>query len=363
SDSPLSKVRDGGTAAIPSAETLVFLMGARHLPEITATLLSQGRDPATPAAVIRWGATPAQEVITATLADIASRARGIQPPTVIVIGQVVKLREQIGWFEHLPLFGKRIVITRAREQAAVLRQALAERGAQAVEIPTIELRNPDSWEPLDSAIRRLEEFDFLLVTSANGVRKFLVRLGACGRDVRDLKGIEIGAIGPATAAEFERTGVRVDFVPGDYRAEGLVESLEGRELKGKSFLIPRARVARDLVPRTLEERGARVEVVEAYYAAAPEYATEDLDALLIPPPDVVTFTSSSTAANFNNLPFSEKTRAALASAKIVSIGPITSETLRSLGTRVDIEAKESTIPGMVAALEEFFTRHDEAPCR
>jgi uroporphyrinogen III methyltransferase/synthase len=162
---------------------------------------------------------------------------------VIVVGEVVGLRDQLNWFERLPLFGKRIVITRARDQAGELHQALAELGADVIEIPTIEIRDPDSWEPLDGAIRRLEEFNYLLVTSANGVRSFLARLQACERDVRDLKGLAIGAIGPATAAEFAKTGVKVDFVPQEYRAEGLLEALAGIELRGESFLIPRAKVA------------------------------------------------------------------------------------------------------------------------
>ena len=182
-----------------------------------------------------------------------------------------------------------------------LREELAALGAEVIEIPTIEIRPPDSWEPLDAAIRRLEEFHYLLVTSANGVRNFLARLAASGRDVRALKGLTIGAIGPATAAEFARTGVKVDLLPTEYVAEGLVAALGDRDLRGKAFLIPRARVARDLVPRVLEERGARVEVVEAYQTVMPEISPDELARLLTPPPDAITFTSSSTATNFAKL--------------------------------------------------------------
>src|SRR5487761_48838 len=340
--------------SLPSSETLVFFMGARNLAELTAALVRQGRSPSTPAAVIRWGTTPDQEVITGTLSDIAVRAGKLAPPTVAVIGKVVTLREQLNWFERLPLFGKRILVTRPREQAVSLREALAERGAQPVELPTLEIRDPESWEPLDGAIRRLDRFDFLLVTSVNGVRKFLARLSAAGRDVRRLKGIEIGAIGPATAAEFTVHGVRVDFVPCEYRAEGMLQALEGRDLKGKSFLIPRARVARDFVPRVLVERGAQVEVIETYYAAAPDYKAEELEALLTPLPDVLTFTSSSTALNFNKLPLREEMRAKLAKATVASLGPITSATLRELGIKVDVEARESITAGLVQALENYF---------
>jgi len=335
--------------------TLVFFMGVKNLPEITSALLQHGRRPETPVAVIRWGTRPDQQVVTGTLADITSKAAGIAPPAITVVGEVVSLRDQLNWFERLPLFGKRIVITRTQEQAGVLREALADLGAGVVEIPTIEIREPASWEPLDGAIRRLEEFQYLLVTSANGVRNFLARLRACGRDVRDLKGLLIGAIGPATAAEFAKTGVRVDFVPRDYRAEGLLEVLSRHELQGKSFLIPRAKVARDLVPRAIRERGAHVEVVEAYETAAPEFAPGELEQLLTPRPDMITFTSSSTAANFAALVKDGKLEEVLHDVAVASIGPITSETLRKLGLPVTVEAAESTIPGLVRAIRQYFT--------
>jgi len=174
--------------------------------------------------------------------------------------------------------------------------------------------------------------------------------------VRDLKGLVIGAIGPATAAEFAKTGIKVDFVPKDYRAEGLLEALSGHDLQGKSFLIPRAKVARDLVPRALKERGARVEVVEAYETVAPEFPPGELERLLTPPPDMITFTSSSTATNFAKLLGDRRLRDVLDGVAVASIGPITSDTLRSLGVEVRVEAKHSTIPGLVQAIREHFSR-------
>lgn len=334
--------------------TLVLFMGTRNLPEITAALIAQGRDPSTPAAVIRWGATPDQEVIAGTLADIASKAAGIHPPALAVVGEVVTLRDKILWFERLPLFGKRVVMTRPRGQSESFRQMLIERGAQPVDLPCIEICDPPSWEPLDRAIRRLDEFNFLLVTSVNGARNFMARLEACGFDSRHLGGVVIGAIGPATAAELARYGIRADFVPREYRAEGLIEELSRRDINGKAFLIPRARVARDLVPRALEKGGARVEVIEAYYAAAPDYRPDHLEALLSPAPHVIAFTSSSTAANFYKLPFTAELRQRLADAAVASIGPVTSATLRGLGIEVGIEARESTVAGLVAALEDYY---------
>ena len=236
----------------------------------------------------------------------------------------------------------------------MLREQLMALAAEVIEIPTIEIRDPASWEPLDSAIRRLEEFDYVLVTSANGARNFLRRLEACGRHVGDLQGLIIGAIGPATAAEFARSGVKVDLTPRRYVAEGLLEALGDRDLRGKAFLIPRAKVARDLVPRVLREKGARVEVVEAYETVVPELPPGELRHLLTPPPDVITFTSSSTATNFVRLAGENNTSELLRGVAIASIGPITSETIRKLRLTVAIEAKESTMPGLVRAIEDHF---------
>jgi uroporphyrinogen III methyltransferase/synthase len=237
-----------------------------------------------------------------------------------------------------------------------LREALEELGAEVIGIPTLEIHPPASWEPLDSAIRRLAEFDYLLATSANGVRNFLSRLSACGRDVRDLKGLRIGAIGPVTAAEFARVGIRVDFLPREYRAEGLLEALGDRDLKGKSFLIPSAKVARDLLPRILAKRGARVEVVEAYETRAPELDPDALEQLFKPRPDAITFTSSSTVTHFAQLFGDRALSEVLRNITIASIGPVTSETIRKLGLAVSVEASESTVPGLVRALQKYFQR-------
>ena len=255
----------------------------------------------------------------------------------------------------LPLSGKRIVITRRREQSGELRRALVALGADVTEFPTIEIRNPASWEPLDKAIRRLTEFDYLLFTSVNGVLSFLARLRACGGDVRDLAGLQVGAIGPATAAALARAGVSVDFVPTEYRAEGLLESLSNHDVRGKTFLIPRAKVARDLVPRVLKERGASVEAVEAYETVAPSLPPGEIDRLLTPRPDAIIFTSSSTVSNFAKLMGEERMREALAGIALASIGPIASHTIRKLGLNASIEAKQSTIAGLVHAIEEYFS--------
>ncbi len=257
--------------------------------------------------------------------------------------------------QTLPLSGKRIVITRRREQCGGLREALGALGAEVVEIPTIEIRSPASWEPLDQAIRRIGEFDYLLLTSVNGVLNFLARLRACGCDVHDLAGLQVGAIGPATAAELAQAGVSVNFVPKEYRAEGLLESLSNHDLRGKAFLIPRAKVARDLVPRVLAERGARVEVVEAYETVTPSYAPGEIERFLTPRPHAITFTSSSTVSNFAKLMDEGRLCEALAGIALASIGPVTSDTVRKLGLEVNVQAKESTIQGLVQAIQDYFS--------
>jgi uroporphyrinogen III methyltransferase / synthase len=250
-----------------------------------------------------------------------------------------------------PLAGRRIVITRALRQGSALREPLEALGAEVIEIPTIEIRNPESWAPLDAAIARLEEFDFLILTSVNGVQKLLDRLRACGRDTSALAGLEVGAIGPGTASELERASIRVDFVPKEYRAEGLIQALDGRDLCGKAFLIPRAKVARDLVQRALTGRGARVEVVEAYETVLPRLPPEMLDRLRARLPDLVTFTSSSTVTNFARL-IKDHNVMEPAAVKAASIGPVTSETARQLGFEVVVEAAESTMGGLVAAIKK-----------
>ncbi len=256
-------------------------------------------------------------------------------------------------FETRPaLAGRRVVITRARPQAGALAQALEGEGALVIALPAIEIRNPASWEPLDQAIRGLDDFDIVLLTSVNGVRSFLDRLAASGRPLSDLDRLEIGAIGPATAAELKRARVRVDFVPRVYQAEGLLEILGKRDLAGKRFLIPRAKVARDLVPRVLTERGAKVRVVEAYETVAPEIGFEEIERAFNPRPDLITFTSSSTVTNFVRLVGHDRLSETLRGVAVASIGPITSGTARELGLEVTIEASESTITGLVEAIVE-----------
>ena len=336
--------------------TLVFLMGVRNLPSITANLINGGRAPETPAALIRWGSTPDQVTVTSTLADIAGEAqkRGIRPPAVLVVGGVVGLRDKLNWYETLPLFGRRIMVTRTREQASHLVSGLAALGAGVIECPTIRLAPPDDWAPVDAALARLGDFDWLVLTSPNGADYFFERLWASGRDARALAGVKLAAIGPATAEKLEARGLKADLLPERFVAEGLVEALTKIDLTGKRILLARAKEARDVLPRELTAAGAEVTEVALYQTLAPEGLTAEAeDALSQNQIDLVTFTSSSTVDNLVRLlgprldEFKEKIPAAV-------IGPITAETARRAGFRVAAEAEEYTVDGLIAAALRFF---------
>ncbi|HSG05969.1 MAG TPA: uroporphyrinogen-III C-methyltransferase, partial [Nitrospiria bacterium] len=281
--------------------TLVFFMGLGNLPVIVDRLVENGFSEKTPVAVIRWGTRPEQRTVTGSLSDIVAkvRAASMRPPVLIVVGEVVRMREQLNWFEGRPLFGKRVIITRARDQAGEFTEILKLYGADTVEFPTIEVASPESWEALDQAISRLEEYDWLVFTSVNGVIYFLERLKERGGDVRSLKGIKLCAIGPRTAKDIEKMGVRVDLMPDEYVAEAVVEQMGRQELRGKKVLIPRAEVARDILPDALKEMGAHVDVATAYRTVRPTRDTEWMKKLLQGGEvSVITFTSSSTVRNF-----------------------------------------------------------------
>lgn len=259
--------------------------------------------------------------------------------------------------KQLPLAGRRIVITRSREQAATLRNRLERYGAEVIELPTIEIHPPRNWARLDRAIRELAGYDWLIFTSANGVRFFLERLRAMRISARTLGRARICAIGPATGRALRQHGLRVDRVPDEYRAEGVVAALSKEKLKGKRILIPRARVARDLVPAELRKRGARVDLVAAYRTLLPREACRRARRLFSDcKPDLITFTSSSTAQNFVRLFPARKRQRALQDVAIATIGPITSDTVRKLGFRVSLQATRYTIPGLARAIVQYF-RH------
>jgi len=335
--------------------TLAFLMGVKNLPSIIGNLIANGKDPQTPAALVRWGTTPDQQTVTGTLEDIERKAEeaGFRPPSIFVIGEVVKLRDTLSWFETKPLFGKGIVITRPVEQSQDFYDLLSARGARVIRFPTIKIEPPLYWSNLDRAIDNLVMYSWIIFTSANGVRFFLKRLQEKGRDLRDLKNIRISSIGPATAALLKKKGIKVEMVPNEYISEGVVKSFSEMDIKGKKILLPRAEIARDILPEELARMGAEVDAVTAYRTVQSGVDKGELqhhfDRGQV---DVITFTSPSTVVNFVHImgrefKLPEK-------VKIACIGPVTAAAARKSGFRIDIMQNEYTIPGLVSAIEAYF---------
>ncbi|MFZ0943240.1 MAG: uroporphyrinogen-III C-methyltransferase [Syntrophobacteraceae bacterium] len=342
------------------AGTLVFFMGVKSLPEICRNLVQYGRPAGTPVAVIRWGTTPMQQTVTGTLSDIVHKIKeaNMQPPAMIVVGEVVTCRDELNWFERRPLFGRKIVITRAREQASDFRAELEELGAKCIEFPTISIAPPPSWDPLDGAIRNLSQYDWAIFTSVNGVKFFIERLLAAGKDARDLKGIRLAAIGPKTAQALESVVLRPDLVPSEYRAEAILDSLCEHSVHAKRFLMPRALAARELLPEKLRERGAQVDVVPAYQTVLPEQDAHKIRALLTNCEiDCLTFTSSSTVSNFFALIANEDLHRCKERMAVACIGPITAETAAKFGLKTSIMPAEYTIRGLADSIVSYFMTH------
>jgi uroporphyrinogen III methyltransferase / synthase len=341
------------------ADTLVLYMGVGRLAEISQELISAGRSPDTPAACVRWGTLPEQRTVIGTLRDIAEKVSGagLKPPAITVVGEVVSLREAgLDWYERRPLFGRRVVVTRARAQAGELSRELEVLGAEVHEFPTIEIRPPEDFGPLDAAIRALDSFDWLIFTSVNGVEAFIERLSHHGLDLRAVpRGAKIAAIGPATAERVREAGLRVEIVPQEYRAEALIEAVPGASLAGRRVLIPRAKVAREVLPERLREAGAIVVVPPAYESVPSSEGKEELERRLEGGEvDCVTFTASSTVENFVRAFGEDDAGRLLSGTRVVCIGPITADTARGRGIRVDAEAGEYTIPGLVEAVVDLF---------
>jgi len=334
---------------VGQSETLVIFMGIAAIREIAREIMSHGRSGDTPAIAVRWGTRPDQETVAGTLATIADviEQAHMKPPATVIIGEVAGLHPKLAWFEKLPLFGKRIVVTRAQEQARDFSDRLRSLGADAIELPVIAIQPPQDSGPLDRAIGHLALYDWVIFTSVNGVRFFMDRLDRSNHDLRSFKA-RICAIGPATRRAIEDLHLKVDLMPEEYVAESLVETLRPERLQGRRVLLPRAAVARDVIPRELAKLGAEVDVVEAYRNAVPENAAERAREIFgaSKKPDWITFSSSSTVENF----ISVAGREALDHVRVASIGPVTSGTAREHGISVDVEATEFTIDGLVQAI-------------
>jgi uroporphyrinogen III methyltransferase/synthase len=339
---------------VGTSETLVIFMGLSQFDEIAGRIVGAGRASDTPAMAVRWGTRPDQEVIAGTLATLPGliHERGMKPPATIIVGEVVGLRSTLSWYEKLPLFGQSIVVTRAREQAGTMGALLRQLGAEVIELPTISIEPPADQTALDRAIARLDQYDWLMFTSANGVRRFQQRLDASPFDVRAIRG-KLCAIGPATRDALAEMHLKVDVMAREYVAEGLLEVLSEFDMKGAEVLIARAAVARDTLPTELARRGAKVDVVEAYRTLPPADLPQRIAGVLKGKPDWITFTSSSTVTNFVEAAGGAQ---ALAGIRTASIGPITSATLRRHGIEIAVEAESYTVDGLI----EGIVRHSRS---
>jgi uroporphyrinogen III methyltransferase/synthase len=339
--------------------TRVILMGVERIGTIADELIRHGAAPETPVAMIRWGTTGSQQTIQGTLATIAQIAAkaDFKPPAVTIIGEVVRLREKLNWFEKRPLFGQRIVVTRSRDQASELVRRLTELGADVLEIPTIRIQPPQNLEPLREAADGLGEYDWLVFTSPNGVDAFFREFFAQHKDIREIGPLKIASIGTVTSQKIADLHLEVDLQPKEFTTEALLaEFKESVSCENLRMLLPRADLADQRLARGLEVLGAIVDDLDAYQTV-PD--TEDRNGhrgrLLSEGADIVTFTSSSTVANFCNLVDVPSLMKQHPQMKFVSIGPQTSQAARDKGLQIATEADVHTIPGLVEAILALVT--------
>ncbi|MEO6235742.1 MAG: uroporphyrinogen-III C-methyltransferase [Vicinamibacterales bacterium] len=337
--------------------TIVSFAGARQIGAIVTALIANGRPAEEPAALIYGGTIAAQETIAGTLGTMVELAR-IDQPAILVIGAVVRLREHLRWFDDRPLFGRRIVVTRSREQAGELVDMLEERGAEAIQAPTIRIAPPEDLAALDRACAEAGKFDWIVFTSANAVDYFMQRALA-GGDVRDLQGVRLCAIGPSTAQRLTRYGLRVDLVPAEATSDAVLDAVRGAGgVKGTRFLLPRADIAREVLADQLRDAGAEVSEVIAYrtlLGGSERDGDQDIYRMLLDRQvDAITFTSASTVKNFAKIYGEEQAADLLRTTVVASIGPVTAEAARQLGIETTVLPARYTIPDLVDALVEHF---------
>lgn len=341
--------------ALAQIDTLVVLMGGRQLSEIVRQLIDCGRSPATPVAVIRWAGFPQQQIYVAQLGTIVRETAGILlSPAAIVIGKVVKLREPLqgpkSEIMKAPLTGKTILVTRSAGQSSEFTQLLQQQGARVIEMPTLKIGPPSSWDDLDAAIANLSAFNWLILTSSNGVDYFFERLAVTNQDIRALASVKIAVVGKKTAASLKRRSLQPDFIPPEFVADALVEHFP-EELTGQKILFPRVETGgRDVLVKALIARGAEVVEVAAYESRCPDtIAPLALEALQKKVVDIIAFASSKTVKNFYQLVAAVE-GIVLDDIGVASIGPQTSKTCHDLLGRVDVEAREYTLEGLTEAI-------------
>jgi len=353
---------------LAKAETVVLLMAVGELRRVVAELLEGGKDPETPAALIEWGTTPRQRTLVAPLKQLPEKAQemGAQPPAVLVVGEVVHLRERIAWFERKPLFGKRLLVTRAEEQAEALASQLEELGAEAGRLPLIRIVPADDEAPLEAALMRALNggYDWIVFTSTHGVRTFFERVQRHGKDARAFASVRFAVIGPATGEALRQWGIQPDLMPTNYTNEGLAEALQSvlekvgapNQCEGgraKRFLLWRAHGAREVLAKRLREVGAWVDEVHAYRTVPNELPEEYLRAVLKEPIHVVTFTSPSAVNAFFAVLGEERARHLLTTAAIACIGPVTEQAIRQRGFEPSVVSEVHTVKGLVEAITDW----------
>ena len=341
-------------------DTLVILMGVGHLREIAERLIQHGRPPDTPISLVHWGTTPQQKTLEGTLVDIAQKAKTVdfRNPAAIVVGEVNTLRKQLGWFDRKPLFGRRIIVTRARAQASNFAECLESYGAEVTQFPTIETQPIPDNAMLDRAIAQLATYNWVIFTSVNAVEYFYRHLRESGKDVRSLSNARICAVGQKTVAALDEIGIRADYVPSESRGAVVATELEGVE--GQKILLPRASIAADDLPNGLRNRGAIIDAIPTYEtvktgAEGRETLEADLHNGRI---DMVTFTSSSTVTNFLEMFDSHPPTALLDQIHIAVIGPSTAATVKAHGLAVDIVAQKASVEALAEEIIKFYTRKE-----
>jgi uroporphyrinogen III methyltransferase/synthase len=343
--------------------TIVCYAGAQQLPGILSALVANGRSPDEAAALVYDGTLPTQETLVGSLDEIAraTRESADRRPAILVVGRVVALREHLRWFDARPLFGKRILVTRPREQAAELVERLEAMGAQAIEAPMIRIAPPDDFGPLDEACEHAGTFDWIIFSSASAVDAFVQRLLETPQDLRALKGVKLGVVGPATAERLTRLGLKVDLTPAEFRAESVLHAMsQAGDLRGLKILLPRADIGRELLADELRKQGAEVTEVVAYrtVVAEPEREGEpDIYRMLLERRiEVVTFTSASAVRNFVKVLGAEPAADLLRTTIVASIGPVTAEAATQCNIVTTVMPDTYTVPALVDAIVDYFEK-------
>ncbi len=340
--------------------TLAFVMGWKGMPRITSALIENGLPATTPSALVQWGTTPSQNSVTGELGNIVEvgLAAGIAAPVILVVGEVASLRERLKWFDSRPLFGQRVLVTRARSQASRLATRLEDLGASTVQVPTIEIRPVDDPTELDDAVQALSGYDWLTFTSSNAVEQLWKRVEAAGLDGRAFHGVQIAAVGPSTARALAAHGLTADLVPDNFDADALIKRFKALPEMPKRMLFPRSEIGRESIVETLGQLGVDVQPVTAYRTVIADSSTEEARAALEQGVDISTFTSSSSVDNLVKLLDGDVSL--INATRVACIGPITEETARSHGIEIEITATEQNINGLVAAIVESMPARTEA---